>query len=322
MRQQIKLTKPLYEKRDKTIAQIPNFWPLVLEQAPQEIDQYIQPTDSQVLSDHLTNISIEHFEADKDPRSMIIKFEFSDNEYFEDKVIEKKFWHRQANSGWAGLVSEPVAIKWKSSKDLTGGLLDLVFKVWQAEKSDPKASKDSSAKKEADFTPLEKELKDKIENTGMGGASFFSFFGYRGFHISPEESVAAIKKADAERKERAAGKKTEDDEEEEEEDDDEEDPLALEIFADGDELAVAIAEDLYPNALKYYSRFSTSDSNVPSFYSCELMIPHLQSKPRRWTALARSTSRRWTRTTRTRMTSKGQPHIYRIRSSMTRRPMR
>jgi len=257
MRQQIKLTKPLYEKRNKTIAQIPNFWPLVLEQAPQEIDQYIQPTDSQVLSDHLTNISIEHFEIDKDPRSMIIKFEFSDNEYFEDKVIEKKFWHRQATGGWAGLVSEPVAIKWKSGKDLTGGLLDLVVKVWQAEKSDPKASKDSTPKKEADFTPLEKELKEKIESTGMGGASFFSFFGYRGFHITSEESVAAIKKADAERKERAAGKKTED--EDEEEDDDDEDPLALEIFADGDELAVAIAEDLYPSAIKYYIQAQEMD---------------------------------------------------------------
>ncbi|KAH7033089.1 uncharacterized protein B0I36DRAFT_104864 [Microdochium trichocladiopsis] len=259
MRQQIKLTKPLYEKRAKTIAQIPNFWPLVLEQAPQEIDQYIQPTDSQVLSDHLTNISVEHFEADKDPRSMILKFEFSENEYFEDKVIEKKFWHRQATGGWAGLVSEPVAIKWKSGKDLTGGLLDLVVKVWQEEKTDPKASKDSTPKKEADYTASEKELKEKIESTGMGGASFFSFFGYRGFHITPEESVAAIKKADEERKERAAGKKTADDEEEEDEDDDEEDPLALEIFADGDELAVAIAEDLYPSAIKYYIQAQEMD---------------------------------------------------------------
>ncbi|KXJ92927.1 hypothetical protein Micbo1qcDRAFT_232596 [Microdochium bolleyi] len=258
MRQQIALTKSLYEKRAKTIAQIPNFWPLVLEQAPQEIDQYIQPTDSQVLSDHLTNISVEHFEVDKDPRSMILKFEFSDNEYFEDKVLEKKFWHRQASGGWAGLVSEPVAIKWKDGKDLTGGLLDLVVKVWKEEKNDPKASKDSTPKKEADYTALEKQLKEKIENTGMGGASFFSFFGYRGFHITPEESVAAIKKADTERKERAAGKKT-DDEEEEDEDDDEEDPLALEIFADGDELAVAIAEDLYPSAIKYYIQAQEMD---------------------------------------------------------------
>ena len=39
-----------------------------------------------------------------------------------------------------------------------------------------------------------------------------------------------------------------------EEEEDEDESLALEIFPDGEELAIAIAEDLWPNAIKYFSK--------------------------------------------------------------------
>lgn len=49
VRQQYALSKPLYARRAELLTKIPNFWPLVLEQAPMDIDEYIQPSDSAIL---------------------------------------------------------------------------------------------------------------------------------------------------------------------------------------------------------------------------------------------------------------------------------
>ncbi|OTA22546.1 hypothetical protein BTJ68_14257 [Hortaea werneckii EXF-2000] len=40
-RKQHELSKPLYAKRAEAVSKIPNFWPLVMEQAPMEIEDYI-----------------------------------------------------------------------------------------------------------------------------------------------------------------------------------------------------------------------------------------------------------------------------------------
>ncbi|KAK9414400.1 putative Nucleosome assembly protein [Seiridium unicorne] len=258
-RQQAVMTKALYEKRQKTVAEIPNFWPLVFEQAPQEVDAYIQPSDSAVLSSSLKSMSVSRFEAEDgskgDPRSIAIKFEFNENEYFEDKVLEKKFWHRQSKDGhFAGLVSEPVPIRWKPKKDLTDGLLDMAISVHEQEKKRGQ----TGIPKIKDFTPEQKALQAKIQGTGMGGISFFALFGYRGYPVSAEENKEALAKEQEKRRLRAEGKGTDDDEDEapelvEADDDDEEE--ILEIFADGEELAIAIAEDLWPSAIKYFSEF-------------------------------------------------------------------
>lgn len=217
------------------------------------MDQYIQPSDSAVLLSSLKSVSVTRFEIEDggkgDPRSIAVKLEFAENEYFEDSVIEKKFWHRRAKNGWSGLVSEPVAIKWKAGKDLTSGLLDQVTAVWEQQKKHVNGSGKTNPTK---FTPEQKALKKKIENTGLGGLSFFAWFGYRGINVSAEENRLANEKEKADRVLRAKGEKPADDDDEEE-DDDEEGPLALEIFPDGDELAVAFSEDLWPNALKYFS---------------------------------------------------------------------
>lgn len=252
----------MYEKRAKLVPKIPNFWALVFEQAPPDLDQYIQPGDSAVLLSSLTDFSVSHFEIENggkgDPRSVALKMEFSDNEWFENKVLEKKFWYRLSKDGEAGLVSEPVAIKWKSAeKDLTQGMLDLVIKVWEQDKK--QANTDSTKiKKEKDYTPDEKALKEKIDATGLGGVSFFGLFGYRGLNVSAEENRLALEEEKKKRAERAAGNapdlNDEDDEDEDEEDVDE-DPLALEIFPDGEEVALALTDDLWPNAIKYFSKF-------------------------------------------------------------------
>lgn len=250
--------RPLYEKRHKLTSQIPNFWALVFEQAPPDIDEFIQPSDSSLLLTSLTSLSVTRFEIENggqgDPRSLCFRFEFSGNDHFEDTVIEKKFWHRRSKGGWSGLVSEPVEIRWKKGKDLTGGLLGTVKKVWAAQQANASAGGEPPK----DLTPDERALKKKIENTGLGGLSFFAWFGYVGQNVSAEESKEATDKARAERLSRQEGNPSptnDDSEDADEEEEDEEDENELEIFPEGENLAIAISEDLWPNAIKYFSKF-------------------------------------------------------------------
>lgn len=242
MRIQDKMSRELYAKRAKVVSQIPSFWPLVLEQAPPDIDEYIQPTDSAVLLSSLVSLSVERFELPHgDPRSFAIRWEFGENEHFENKVLEKKFWWRHAKDGWEGLVSEPVAIQWKEGKDLTGGMLDLVVKVHAEDKAGQEGESESK-----------KALVAQMDKTGLGGLSFFAWFGFRGRNISEEESKAAAKEAQEKRKARKEGKEVDVMDEDDDEDDDD-DEYETEIFPTADDLAVSIAEDLWPGAIKYFS---------------------------------------------------------------------
>jgi len=226
----------------------------VIEQAPPDIDEYIQPSDSALLLTHLTNLIVSRFELDNgpdgDPRSFSIRLEFSENDVFEDTVLEKKFWHRRAKDGWTGLVSEPVNIRWKKGKDLTNGLLGLVCKIWEEEQKQGQGANDTESEDR-------KLLKKKIQTTGLGGLSFFAWFGYIGRRVSAEENKAAVAKEKERRKLRAAGKEVPPEYEDEsmDEEDDEDDEDDLETFQDGDELAICIAEDLWPGALKYFSAY-------------------------------------------------------------------
>ncbi|KAF6836260.1 nap family protein [Colletotrichum plurivorum] len=250
LRKQYELSRPLYEKRSALVAKIPNFWPLVFEQSPPEIDEYIQPSDAALLLSSLKNVSVTRFELENgqngDPRSLAIRFEFGDNEHFEDKVLEKKFWWRTSKN-YTGLVSEPVNINWKAGKDLTDGLLAAVQKVWD------QGGPVLSGKGKPEQTPEAQALKKKIEETGMGGVSFFCWFGYIGKRISAEESAAQLVKEAEELRLRKAGQEVPD-----EEDDEEEDEFEFEIFPDGDDVAQAIAQDLWADALSYFSKFLIS----------------------------------------------------------------
>lgn len=265
---------------------------MVIEQAPPEVDQYIQPIDSALLLYSLTSISVSHFEIENggngDPRSIAIKMEFAENEHFEDKVIEKKFWYRRSKDGYAGFVSEPVSIKWKAEKDLTHGLLDLVVKVWEQDKKEQGqangTSKDMKKAKSKDWTADQKTLREKIDAFGLGGLSFFCWFGYRGRPVSAEENAIAIEEDKKRRTERAEGKApkpTEAEEEDEDnEEDEEEDYLSLEIFPDGDDLAIAFAEDLWPSALKYFceSRPPSPNSACRCISRTNLSLQHKRKR--------------------------------------------
>ncbi|CEI39503.1 unnamed protein product [Fusarium venenatum] len=260
LRQQDKLTKDLYVRRAEVVSKIPQFWPLVFEQSPPEVDEYIQPSDSELLLNALTGLSVERFELPNgDPRSISIKWEFKENEWFEDKVLEKKFYWRFHKDGWAGLVSEPVDIKWKQGKDLTNGMLSLAKKVYDEEKAGQKPGETENSKK----------LLKLMEETGMGGVSFFSWFGFRGRKVTPEESEEGRKIDEQKKADRKAGK-IEDDDDDMDEDDEDDDEYEYEIFPTADDLAVFIAEDLWPGAIKYFTNAQDAD-DIPSDLEFEEM---------------------------------------------------
>ncbi|KAG6171103.1 hypothetical protein E4U11_001200 [Claviceps purpurea] len=240
MRIKDKMTRDLYAKREKVISEIPEFWPSVFEAAPPEIDEYISPTDGQVLVAALKKLTVERFELPNGhPRSFSLKFEFSENEYFENSVLEKKFWWRCAKDGWEGYVSEPVEIKWKPGNDLTNGLLDLAMKVYEEQKAGNRGRK----------SPAREALIKKLDDDNNATVSFFNMFGYRGRYITAEESAAAVKELEEERKAQKEGREVK---EEAEDDDDNLDEYRLEVFPNADELAAAIAENLYPDAITYF----------------------------------------------------------------------
>jgi hypothetical protein len=254
VRKQYELTSSIYAKRAAAIKKIPNFWPLVLEQAPLEIDQYIQPHDSRIFAESLINIEVRRPELDGgkagNPRSLSIKFEFTPNEDFEDTVLEKHFWYRRAADGFVGLVSEPVKIHWKEGKDLTEGLTDGAVALFEARKR----IGDMTAKGLPEYTALNK----KVESWNGMNTSFFTWLGWVSGRrwISTEESEKAVEEYKAEKEKRKAGVKPEIPDEPEEAEVDDED---VEVHQAGEELAISFAEELWPNAIKFFTEAQEAD---------------------------------------------------------------
>jgi hypothetical protein len=233
------------------VSKIPNFWALVLEQAPPEVDQYIQPSDSQIFGECLKNISVDRFELDTTSKSFSLKFEFSENEWFTDTVLEKKFYYRRASDNWTGHVSEPVKVNWKSGKDLTNGLTDAAVKLWEA-KTKKGSSQASNGKGKAKPLAEHTELAKKLERHDPTSAGFFTLFSFvsERRYISAEESSKANAAEKTRRAKQQAGEEVESPEEEEEFEDSE-----VEVCPYGADLAMFILEDVWPNAIKYFSEF-------------------------------------------------------------------
>lgn len=161
-------------------------------------------------------------------------------------MLEKSFSYRRSKEGWAGLVSEPVKITWKKGKDLTEGLTDDAVALFEARK------------KKGDFMakdlPEYEKLKKQVEHLNGAGTSFFTWFGFvSGFrYVTAEESEEAIKEHQKKKEERKAGKK-EDEKEEDEEEEDDDDDSDVEVHEAGEELATVLAEELWPNAIKFFT---------------------------------------------------------------------
>ncbi|KEQ74880.1 hypothetical protein M436DRAFT_42142 [Aureobasidium namibiae CBS 147.97] len=224
------LSAPLYAKRQDIISKIDNFWPLVFEQSPPDLDRYITPNDANIFA-KLKSLDVTRFEipmgpenidADSgDPRSIAIRFEFDQNDYFTNSVLEKKFWYRRSKDGWTGLVSEPVKIDWKA-KDPTEGLLAASIAVFEARKKAGDMKKKGFA--------AHNKLLELIETNNVDNTSFFSWFGF----ISADRYRVESPEPD------------------------EEDMLEMvesdDVHPEGEELAQLIAEDVWPNAIKYFTQ--------------------------------------------------------------------
>ncbi|KAL8783287.1 MAG: hypothetical protein Q9213_004721 [Squamulea squamosa] len=245
-------TRPKFLERATAIRAIPDFWSTVLDEAPAEIDQRIQPRDVPVLS-CLTSIDIERFEikdADNgEPRSIKITLNFKPNEWLCDNQIEKRFYWRMSHNGWSGLVSEPVNVRWKN-KDLTDGLLDLAVNLRKKE-LDLEAY---ALPKEHIYTTEEYQvLLKKVQRTPQDAISIFGFLGFRGHHISAAESAASTR-----RKQDVVGGSTRMGSL-----DEGTPPLPdSEIYPHGEEVAVALSEDLYPGATHYFTTAKGRDAKV------------------------------------------------------------
>lgn len=258
IKQQYTLSAPAYAKRTSIIANIPHFWPIVLETCPPEIDQFIQPQDSQIFAESLQAINVSRPEIDggKDgnPRSIAVRFEFAPNDFFKDTVLEKTFHWRRASDGWTGLVSEPVPVQWKEGKDLSEGLNGMAVKLFEARK------------KAGDFLkkdlPEYEALAKKLESANAINTSFFTWFGFVSGrrYVTAEESEKAEAEYAAKKAKGEAGKAEEaDEEDEDDEDEDKDDDSIVEVHEEGEQLAISFAEDLWPGAIKYFTQAQGMD---------------------------------------------------------------
>lgn len=290
--------RPLYARRNELVnskLQQADFWPRVFANSPPEIDEYIRPSDAQIIGSCLKNLTIDRFEVnekgDGEPRSMRFVFEFGtgeENTWFEDaKVVKEFYWRKQITTSpagkprvWEGLVSQPVRIRWKKGMDPTRGLLDAACDLADAEKTLLKNdSMDKLSAEDRTKLPQYEQLVEKtaqfeqeVENEGEGdddegesspaGISFFAWFGYRGKDVSVVDSERAAKE-EPEIWEKLKKGETEEEEDSDDEDDGLED---AEIFPDGEGLALSLGEDLWPNALKRYGRRISFVSPLPPDY--------------------------------------------------------
>ncbi|KAJ5183018.1 hypothetical protein N7492_000634 [Penicillium capsulatum] len=280
LRKSVPLLTPLFKKRNEIINSPEvqgDFWIRVFSTAPAEIDEYILPTDAAILGAALKNLTVERFEVDDkgngEPRSLRFTFDFQtgeENPFFENTQIVKEFYWRKdvtkttsgKRSVWEGLVSQPVRINWKKDMDVTKGLLDAACDLYEAEQKggdrkklpqwEALVKKIAEAEDEAD---AEDDDDDEDENpVSPAGVSFFAFFGYRGRDVSAEKSRESVKEEDERWAKISNGEKVDGDDDDDEDEDDElvDDLEDAEIFPDGEELAIAIAEDLWTDAMRYY----------------------------------------------------------------------
>lgn len=121
-------------------------------------------------------------------------------------------------------------------------------------------------KKTGDFLakgpPEYTTLKKKLETANGMNTSFFTWFGFVSGvrYVTAEESAKADEEFAAKKAERSAGKaaveqETQDEEDEEYPDDDTE----VEVHESGENIAIALADDLWPGAIRYFTEAQEMD---------------------------------------------------------------
>lgn len=249
--------RPLYEKRRSALKQIPGFWRNVFLNAPEDIQFTYSSADVAALAAiedfNVTRHQIKS-ETEGEPRSLRFEFTFADNDHFDACTLVKELeWKpSETGDGPGNLVSKPVPIKWKGKKnDLSKGMLDMAVELEAAEE----AMKLKKGGKEIELVEREglwqyeklREAIEKSEEAGDEQPTWLNWFGFRG---------AVEKRSEDKEKNGENGANEED----EDEDMDDFDPglLDVEIFPSGEDIAIALAEDLFPDAMDYFSESSTA----------------------------------------------------------------
>merc|ERR1711939_392508 len=213
--------KPLYTKRKALLDRVPDFWPTVFGNGPQEVQQFLSPDDLALIS-CIKSFTVDRYQIESEtkgePRSLRFTFEFAENEFIENKQLVKDFEYKPREDGPGSLVSKPVPIKWKLKNGKEQ--VEIVDReaLWQHEK-----------------------LRDKmvkLDESDEDQPSFFNWFGFRG---AVNTSVPK-KPADN----GANGADDEDDDEEVDQ------MLEVEIFPAGEEVAIVLAEELWTDAMDYF----------------------------------------------------------------------
>ena len=223
-------SRPIYKDRANLIKQVPGFWSKVLQSddVPAAIESAIHACDIPVL-EFLRAVEVTRYEVDKDaergdPRSFKIALEFSPNGFIVDRTLEKTFRYDGIQDGATGLASETVEVNYSE-------------------------------------TPQGTELAECVARS----ESFFAFFRYRCDSVTRGKSNGRMEKHSLNGECEWDSSLLETESKAFDGDlesmlqrmsppiDDDNDLLATEAFPPAEDIAIAISEDLYPNALKYFS---------------------------------------------------------------------
>lgn len=165
----------------------------------------------------------------------------------------KDFEYKAFGGGPGGYVSKPVNFKWtkRAQKTKINTLLDLAEQLYQAEEA--LVQNGGIEQKEREGLWQYEKLREELEKEAEGdGRSFLDWFGYRGAVNTKTNS-------------QPANGNTQEDVGDESESEDEDDAiLDVEIFDSGDDVAIAIAEDLWPNVMDYFIQATSEDTEGDS----------------------------------------------------------
>jgi hypothetical protein len=205
-----------------------------------------------------------------EPRHLKFTFVFEDNELFKGGELVKEFEYRSSSAGETeddavpgSLVSKAVAIPWKSKKnDLTRGMLDMAVELEKAEE----AMRVKKGGKEIELVEREglwqyEKLREAIEKSMEAGdeePTFLNWFGFRGA-VEKRSEVPAKKESNGGAAKEEAGDG--DDDTDDEMDDFDDGMLDVEIFPAGEDVAIALAEELWPNAIDIFSKSPNQPSS-------------------------------------------------------------
>ena len=253
------------------------------DHAPPPLDDYIQPADAALLARALRDVWVSRPELDGegdavdavdavggrgaasagagDPRTVTIRLTFAPNEFFEDATLSKTLWERRAADGWVGWVSEPVRIRWRPGKDLSCGLTDAACALFEARRRrDGDGVGDGGGKD----LPEHAALRHLLRHHNARNTSLFTWFGW----VSARRWVGAAEHARAQARHAAgpgrpegapgdapppADKDAGDGEDVEGDAEEEEDGQAVEVHEAGAEVALAIVQELWPDAIKLFT---------------------------------------------------------------------